>query len=65
MEMNGGFGLGDLSEEGLESLNKHIRHIREHGARKDLTSNNFTVRSQTLFLGNAPLYYKYVKTGLD
>ena len=44
IEMNEGFGLGNLSEEGLESLNKQIRHFREHGARKDLTSNNFTAR---------------------
>ena len=41
MELNNGFGLGDLSEEGLEALNKRIRSRREHGARKDSTENNF------------------------
>ena len=41
MELNNGFGLGDLSEEGLEALNKMIRTRREHGARKDSTENNF------------------------
>ena len=41
MELNNGFGLGDLSEEGLEVLNKRIRSRREHGARKDSTENNF------------------------
>ena len=39
--MNGGYGLGDQSEEGLESLNKHIRQKRAKGARKDNTVNNF------------------------
>ena len=39
--MNGGFGLGDMSEEGLEALNKLIRQMRAKGARKDSTPNNF------------------------
>ena len=41
IELNDGFGLGDMSEEGLEALNKQIRERREHGARKDSTENNF------------------------
>ena len=41
IEMNGGYGLGDKSEEGLEALNKYIRSIRQSGARKDSTLNNF------------------------
>ena len=40
MELNNGFGLGDLSEEGLEALNKMIRSRREHGARKTSTEDN-------------------------
>lgn len=40
-ELNGGFGLGDLSEEGLEALNKMIRERRVHGARKNSTESNF------------------------
>ena len=35
IQLNDGYGLGGLSEEGLESLNKQIRHTREKGARKD------------------------------
>lgn len=41
ISMNNNYGLGDLSEEGLEALNKFIRQIREGGARKDTTANNF------------------------
>ena len=41
ISMNNYYGLGDLSEEGLEALNKFIRQIREGGARKDTTANNF------------------------
>ena len=39
--MNDSFGLGDVSEEGLESLNKNIRQMKEHGARKVTTEDNF------------------------
>ena len=42
IQLNQGFGLGDLSEEGLEALNKLIREMRCHGSRKDSTVNNFT-----------------------
>ena len=42
IELNDGFGLGNLSEEGLEALNKYVRSMRETGARKDCTLNNFT-----------------------
>ena len=41
IELNGEFGRGDESEEGLEALNKQIRRMREHGSRKDSTENNF------------------------
>ena len=40
--LNEHYGLGDLSEEGLEALNKFIRSIRQGGSRKDSTLNNFT-----------------------
>ena len=40
--MNNGFGLGDMSEEGLEALKKLVREFRKIGARKDSTENNFT-----------------------
>ena len=39
--MNDCFGLGSKSEEGLEALNKNIRHLREHGARKVSIKANF------------------------
>ena len=32
--------MGGLSEEGLEALNKNIRHTRTHGARKISTEQN-------------------------
>ena len=41
VELNNCYGLGDMSEEGLEALNKQIRERRSHGARKDRTENNF------------------------
>ena len=40
--LNNSFGLGDQSEEGLEALNKNIRHMSSKGARKDSTVSNFT-----------------------
>ena len=39
---NDKYGLGSVSEEGLEALNKYIRSMREKGARKNSTLNNFT-----------------------
>ena len=41
IELNDSHGLGNLSEEGLEALNKYIRSRRETGARKDSTMHNF------------------------
>ena len=41
LELNKGFGLGDMSEEGLEALNKIIRSRSKHGARKNSTLSNF------------------------
>ena len=42
IQLNSGFRLGDLSEEGLEALNKLIRAMRARGSRKDSTMNNFS-----------------------
>ena len=39
--MNGGFGMGDFSEEALETLHKYIRRYRELLARKNNIFNNF------------------------
>ena len=41
IQMNDSFGLGDVSEEGLEALNKNVRQIQEHGARKVTTEDNY------------------------
>ena len=41
IELNDGKGLGNLSEVGLEALNKYIRSRRKTGARKDTTMHNF------------------------
>ena len=40
IELNDGKGLGSQSEEGLEALNKYIRHLRVHGARKTSVLDN-------------------------
>ena len=42
MSMNMSYGLGNVSEEGLESINKFIRHLRTRGARKTSTVHNFS-----------------------
>ena len=42
MTNNMSYGLGNVSEEGLESINKFIRHLRTRGARKTSTVHNFT-----------------------
>ena len=42
IQLNEGFGLGNISEEGQEALNKYIRQFRSRGARKDATLHNFT-----------------------
>ena len=52
IEMNGGYGLGDVSEEGLEALNKLIRQMRSHGARKDSTVHNFQVKGFFISISN-------------
>ena len=44
IQMNDSFGLGDVSEEGLESLNKNIRQMKEHGARKVTTGTKDNFR---------------------
>ena len=42
IQLNDSYGLGGMSEEGLEALNKCIRSMRSTGARKDNTLHNFT-----------------------
>ena len=42
IEMNGGFGLGDMSEEGSEALNKFVRKADYSGSRADSTLHRFT-----------------------
>ena len=42
IEINGGFGLGDISEERLESLNRWIGKTDDGGARADSSLHRFT-----------------------
>ena len=42
IQLNDGFGLGNISEEGLEALNKWIRRLRVSGSRTVSTVLNFT-----------------------
>ena len=49
--MTDSFGLGGLSEEGLEALNKNIRNIRSTDARKDNTVRSLWIHSTTCGIG--------------
>lgn len=40
VKANGGVGLGEYSEQGLENNNKFLRYYRQHLARKNSQSNN-------------------------
>ena len=40
IRMNGGYGMGDFSEEGLETIHKYVRRYRELLARKNNLFNN-------------------------
>ena len=53
--MNGLYGLGSESEEGLEAQNKFIRHLREHGARKTSTEDNFSDTWNHLWRKSCPV----------
>ena len=55
IEMNGLYGLGSESEEGLEAQNKFIRHLREHGARKTSTEDNFSDTWNHLWRKSCPV----------
>ena len=57
MQLNGCYGLGDQSEEGLEALNKHIRSIRSTGARKDSTIHNITDTYNHLWDRSRPFFF--------
>lgn len=41
VQMNENQGLGNQSEEGLETQNKFVRHLQIHGARKTSVEDNF------------------------
>ena len=42
VELNGGYGLGDMSEEGSEALNRYVRKADDSGSRADSTFHRFT-----------------------
>ena len=55
IDSNDQFGLGNQSEEGLESQNKYIRFLREHASRKTSTSDNFKDTFIHLWNRSSPL----------
>ncbi len=54
-EINEGMGPGNLSEEGSEGMHKFIRYLREHGARKTSTLDNFTDTFNKLWRLSSPI----------
>ena len=54
-ERNNGLGLGGYSEEGLEATNKHVRYLREHGARKSTMVDNYKDVFCHLWMRSSPL----------
>ena len=55
IEANEGYGLGTKSEEGLEGLNKNIRFLRVHGARKTSIADNFQDVFHHIWRRSSPL----------
>jgi hypothetical protein len=53
--MNGNFGLGNESEEGLDAFNKLIRYYHAQGSRTTSTEANFTVTYNHLWRMSSPL----------
>jgi hypothetical protein len=54
-ELNNDCGLGSGSEEGLESQNKYVRHLRLHGARSTSIEDNFEDTFKHLWKRSSPL----------
>ena len=57
VQMNHNMGLGDISEEGLEALNKFIRYFRERGARTTSTADNFLDTFNHLWQRSSPILH--------
>ena len=55
IEMNDLRGLGSQSEEGLEALNKSIRFLKSHGARKTSISDNMKDTLLHMWRNSSPL----------
>ena len=62
VELNEGFGLGDMSEEGLEALNKLIRRFDASGSRSDSTVHRFTDIYNHLWDRSRPLIVEMERT---
>ena len=60
-DCNGGYGLEEYSEEGLESCNKLIRRYREHLSRKNSFSLNIRDIFVRLLRQSDPLFSSYRK----
>ena len=59
IKFNGGFGLGEWSEEGLETLHKLVRRFRERLARKTSLKDNLTDVAKHLLIRSDPIIRSY------
>ena len=55
IELNDGYGLGNLDESGLEGCNKILRKVRSELARKNSQINNLTDALTRLWASSDPL----------
>ena len=55
IRMNGGYGMGDFSEEGLETIHKYVRRYRELLARKNNLFNNIYDTWRALMVRSDPV----------
>ena len=55
IEENGGMGLGNESEEVLESCNKLVRYYKKHGSRKMTVEDEFCDIFNHIWIASSPL----------
>ena len=58
IEMNQNYGLGDVSEEGLEAMNKFIRYFRSRGSRTTSSTENFLDTFNHLWQRSSPVLHQ-------
>ena len=59
IKLNGGLGLGEWSEEGLETIHKLVRRFREMLARKTSLKDNLTDVAKHLLIRSDPIVRSY------